>query len=173
VLYGIKSQTLSSVHRQAARATQEGGSAPWRIGGRDCSPDHRWPFRERETKMKIYNAAALAIILATSTASAMDDMLALNLGTVLGSEKLCGLTYDQAEIQAFIEKNVPARDMRFPNELVQMTQGTEYQNKSMSKSAVTAHCTQIARIAKSYGFTHQIPEPSCAVDPRNPNWCAR
>jgi hypothetical protein len=103
--------------------------------------------------MKIYQAATLALLLSTSAASAMDDtVLAANLGSVLGSEKLCGLTYDQAAIQAFIEKHVPARDMQFPSLLVLMTRGAESENESMSKSAVTAHCTQIARIAESYGF---------------------
>jgi hypothetical protein len=116
--------------------------------------------------MKIYQAATLALLLATSTASAMDDtVLAANLGSVLGSEKLCDLTYDHAAIQAFIEKTVSARDMGFPSLLVLMTRGAESENESMSKSAVTAHCTQIARIAKSYGFTHRWIQ-----DPLNENW---
>jgi hypothetical protein len=110
--------------------------------------------------MKIYQAAALALLLSTSAVSAMDDteersaVLALNLGSVLGSEKLCGFKYDQAAIRAFIEKNVSARDMGFPSSLEQMTRGAEAEYGSMSESAVTAHCAQIARIAKSYGFKH-------------------
>ncbi|QEE22649.1 signal recognition particle [Youhaiella tibetensis] len=78
--------------------------------------------------------------------------IATALGTVLASEKLCGLSYDQAAISAFIESNVPADDMDFPATLQMMIQGQGYNLKGMSESAKTAHCTQIARTAKSYKF---------------------
>lgn len=44
--------------------------------------------------------------------------------------------------------------MSFPSTLQLMTGGAEYELEEMSKSALTAHCTQIRRIAKSYGFIH-------------------
>jgi hypothetical protein len=74
----------------------------------------------------------------------------------LGSEEFCGLDYDQAAIQAFITKRVPADDMDFPPMLESMTTGTEVGNQTKSNSAKTAHCAQIARIAKSYGFTRPL-----------------
>lgn len=78
--------------------------------------------------------------------------IASNLGTVLGSEEACGLEYDQAAVASFIEAEVPADDMSFATTLQTMTMGQEYQLEDMSKSALTAHCTQISRVAKSYGF---------------------
>ena len=79
--------------------------------------------------------------------------LANSLGNVLASEEVCDLSYDQAAIAAFIEARVPADDLTFPSNLSLMTSGAAYQLKNMSVSAKTAHCTQAARIAKSYGFT--------------------
>jgi hypothetical protein len=90
--------------------------------------------------------------LASTPASATDQNLTLKLGSVLGSEEFCGLDYDQAAIEGFIEKNVSANDMGFAEELNMMTEGTKAQNESMSQSSKTAHCAQIRRVAKSYGF---------------------
>lgn len=78
--------------------------------------------------------------------------LANELGTVIGSEAACGLTFDQGAIAAFIEDEVAADDMGFASTLTMMVQGQEYMIEEMSKSARTAHCTQVARVAKSYGF---------------------
>jgi hypothetical protein len=49
---------------------------------------------------------------------------------------------------------VSEKDMNFPSTLQMMVMGSEAQNADMSPSAKTAHCTQIARIARSYGFIH-------------------
>jgi hypothetical protein len=84
----------------------------------------------------------------------MDSMaLAVNLGDVLASEAFCGLTYDQAAISAFIDKHVKADDMGFTSTLQMMTEGKEIDLQKMSPSAKTAHCAQIARVARAYGFT--------------------
>jgi hypothetical protein len=93
-------------------------------------------------------------VLSASAYAEDSSDLALALGTVLGSEEFCGLHYDQAAIQSFITKRVSPDDMDFPPLLESMTNGTEVGNRSKSNSAKTAHCAQIARIAKSYGFTH-------------------
>lgn len=98
-----------------------------------------------------------ALFLALPTiawAQSMETMeIATNLGSVLASEQKCGLSYSQPAIEAYIEKNVPADDMDFPSTLSMMTQGSEFQMRDMSQSALTAHCSQIKRVAKSYGFT--------------------
>ena len=83
---------------------------------------------------------------------ATDRNLSLQLGTLLGSEAFCGLTFDQSAIQAFIEKNVSADDMQFAAELETMTSGTQYENEQMSASAKIARWTQVRRVARSYGF---------------------
>lgn len=93
--------------------------------------------------------------LAASSATAQDFksmQLAHELGSVLASEDACSLSYDQAAIAAFIEKRVRADDMAFSGQLSLQTSGIGYQLKNMSTSAKTAHCTQIGRVAKSYGF---------------------
>ena len=96
--------------------------------------------------------ALTGVALSLKPAAATDGNLSLHLGTILGSEQFCGLTYDQSAIQAFIEKNVSADDMRFASELNSMATGTKYQNKEMTPSEKTARCTQIQRVAKSFGF---------------------
>lgn len=105
---------------------------------------------------KTVAAAGLALALPLAWAAeavAYDTMqMALNLGAVLAAEKPCGFAYDQAAIEAFIDKNVPADDMGFPAMLTTMTSGAEFELQSMSESQKTAHCRQVGRIAKSYGF---------------------
>lgn len=78
--------------------------------------------------------------------------MATELGSVLASEEACGLTFDQAAVAAFIEEKVPADDMGFTSTLSMMTKGQQFQIEEMSASSKTAHCTQIARVAASYGF---------------------
>lgn len=99
-------------------------------------------------------AAALAFAGAPAWAGDIESMqLANQLGAVLAAEELCGLSYDPAAIAAFIEKNVAADDMGFPGMLRLMTDGARAQGAGLSASGTTAHCTQMRRIAKSYGFT--------------------
>lgn len=98
-------------------------------------------------------AATVAAMLFATPAIADSMTTAVALGSVLASEEVCGLTYDQRAIEAYILKNVKADDMQFPSTLQTMTQGQMYQLKEMSKSQMTAHCSQIRRLAKSYGFT--------------------
>ncbi len=91
-----------------------------------------------------------------SSASATDlEMMEVinDLSTVIASEDFCGLTYDQAAIAAFVEAKVPADDMGFASSLNIQVTGSRYMNDKMTASAKTAHCTQITRVAKSYGFT--------------------
>lgn len=99
-------------------------------------------------------AASIAL---SGPALAMDDLersqLAMDLGSVLASEEPCGLTYSSGAIEKFIDQKVPADDMGFPSELSMMTSGAEFQIKEMTPAAKTAHCRQIKRVAKSFGFT--------------------
>lgn len=97
-----------------------------------------------------------ASIIGAGAASAQglqSMQIANDLGTVLASEEVCGLSYDQAAIEAFIAKKVSADDMSFASTLNMMVMGSEAQIGDMSASAKTAHCAQIRRVAKSYGFT--------------------
>lgn len=105
--------------------------------------------------MKKLVAASIAVIAISVPARADSMNTAVALGSVLASEEPCGLTYDQSAIEAYISKNVKADDMQFPSTLQMMTEGQKYQMKDMSASQMTAHCAQIKRLAKSYGFTAQ------------------
>lgn len=97
---------------------------------------------------------AATLLAAPAAAQDFKSMqLANELGSVLASEELCELQFDQSGIAAFIEKRVKPDDLAFAGNLKAMTSGNGYQLKSMSASAKTAHCTQIRRVAKSYGFT--------------------
>jgi len=78
--------------------------------------------------------------------------VALALGTVLGSEGFCNLSFDQAAIKRFVAAKVKQDDMQFPSTLTMMTEGTKFQNTQMSPSEKTAHCAQIERVARSYEF---------------------
>lgn len=105
-------------------------------------------------RVKLVALILLAGSISGVQAQDMKSMqLATQLGSVLASEELCGLAYDQAAIEAFIEKSVKADDMGFASTLKVMTSGQEFQNKSLTVSGKTAHCAQIRRVAKSYGFT--------------------
>lgn len=102
--------------------------------------------------LKTTLAAGLLLLISLSPAIADSDDIAMNLGNVIASEEYCGLSYDQEAIQSYIQKNVRADDMGFPGSLNLMISGSSYTIKQLSKSAKTAHCAQISRIAKSYQF---------------------
>jgi hypothetical protein len=70
-------------------------------------------------------SAAAFLFAAALPAHATDDEFAFQLGTILGSESFCGLSFDQAAIQALIEKKVSADDLQFAGELSIMTDGTK------------------------------------------------
>lgn len=74
------------------------------------------------------------------------------LGDVLASEQYCQLAYNEAAIQRFIAEKVPDTDMEFSGELMLMTQGMAFNLQNMSTSSKAAHCAQIERVSRSYGF---------------------
>lgn len=90
---------------------------------------------------------------AIAQGSSLETMeLAVSLGSILGSEQFCGLSFDQAAIQAFIDEKIPADDMGFASDLSMMTSGATFQQSGMSESSKTAHCAAVARTARHYGF---------------------
>lgn len=76
-----------------------------------------------------------------------------DLGAVIGSEKFCELTLDQTAIAAFIEQNIPAEEMDFPENLNMAVLGAQMYFESMSASTKVAYCTGMRRTAKAYGLT--------------------
>lgn len=99
----------------------------------------------------------VAALLAATPAFAWSDVDRIDaaeaIGSVLASEKFCGLLYRHDAIAAYIDKTVPADDMEFAGTLRTMTYSAGYDLEDMSGSQKAAHCAQIRRVAKSYGFT--------------------
>nr|WP_278520431.1 signal recognition particle [Brucella anthropi] len=99
--------------------------------------------------------AGLTVVGLCSIASAqkVDTWnIASGLGRVIASEEICGLSYSQQAIEKFIDEKVPADDLNFPGNLTIAIGGNTADLKAMSASQKTANCTQVKRIAKSYGF---------------------
>lgn len=101
--------------------------------------------------------AIAALAASSSFAFAWDSLermkVAHSIGSVLAAEEFCELTYNQEAIAGHIEKVVPADDMQFAGMLQTMTSGASYDLENMTGAQKAAHCTQIKRVAKSYGFT--------------------
>jgi len=100
--------------------------------------------------------AGLALLASGAVAHA-DDLatmqLASGLGSVLAAEEACGLSFDQSAIEKFITAKVPADNLNFSGTLNMMVSGAKLELDGMSPSQKTANCTQVKRVAKSYGFT--------------------
>lgn len=96
--------------------------------------------------------AAALCVAAPSLASADSIEFATHLGNMLASESLCGLSYKPEAIEALIAKKVKADDIEFPTTLNLMTSGSEYRIRDLTASAKVAHCAQVRRAAKAYGF---------------------
>lgn len=98
---------------------------------------------------------ALAIWLVTLpvTLQAQDsNKQAIELGSVLSSEQACGLAYNQAAIQAWVDENIEPTDMGFAGTLDVMRQSTERDIEEISASMLTANCRAVERVARQYGF---------------------
>jgi hypothetical protein len=109
-------------------------------------------LRKRYVRPFLTSLLTLGALGSASAASMESLNLARALGDVLASESFCGLSYNQDAIKKFIDEHVNKNDMEFSTTLRMMTDGSQYENDSMSVSEKTAHCAQITRVARSYGF---------------------
>jgi len=111
--------------------------------------------------MKSFFSALIGAFLIASLATpvgaqSLESMrIAQELGDVIGSEDACGLEYDQVAIEQFIDDRVRDDDMGFTSSLNLFTEGARYQFMEMSESSRTAHCRQIRRVARSFGFIQE------------------
>lgn len=104
-------------------------------------------------KLKLIGEAVLVVLAVAGPAAAETDMqLALDLGDVVGSEGICGMKFEQPAIAAFIEARVPADDTRFIGIMNTAANVMDKKFARFSASQQTAHCTQMRRVAKSFGF---------------------
>jgi hypothetical protein len=105
----------------------------------------------RETVLAVLGALCA---LAAIPARADDDpMLAYNLGDLLGSEEACGLHFDQAAIERFVEEKAPADDMGFMSHMTDAAAVKRDEISGYTQSERTAYCAQARQVAKSYRFT--------------------
>jgi hypothetical protein len=98
----------------------------------------------------------LVVVLAASApanAQSLRSLQAANdLGRIMASESFCGLSYDRAAIQTYIVKNVPSSDKGFPSLLQDIVAGHKALQHRMTVAQKTAHCSQVQRIGRDYGF---------------------
>lgn len=100
-----------------------------------------------------YLALISALLISPAAAQNFQSMqMATELGSILGAERVCRLSFDQAAIERWIDQNVDASDMGFPSTLSLMIQGGEFQAQSMQGNALAAHCRSVERTARHFGF---------------------
>lgn len=75
-----------------------------------------------------------------------------NLGTLLASEGMCDLAYNQNSIEAFIDENVPTSRMEFPSNLKSAVMLAEFSLSDITESEKTAHCRAVENAARHYRF---------------------
>jgi hypothetical protein len=109
---------------------------------------------QRAITRTLMTVAALALLSAPANGKGeLESMnLAMALGGVLASENVCGLAYKHDAIRKFIDTKVPADDLKFAGIFGNGGSGRAYTIKEVSESTKVAHCRQIERVAKSYGF---------------------
>jgi hypothetical protein len=105
-------------------------------------------------KMRRVLVGAAALIAAWAGVAAAQDMsmLAYELGDVIGSERGCNLSFDQAAIERFIEANAPSGDMGFMSDMNGAADLMADKFAEFTASQKTAHCAQVRRVAKANGF---------------------
>src|ERR1700730_7718137 len=67
----------------------------------------------------------------------------LSLADVLASEQFCGLNYNTAAVQIFIDKLNTPDDPDFTSILQTLTRSARIDNEKMTPSDKTAQCTQV------------------------------
>jgi hypothetical protein len=89
-----------------------------------------------ETIVKSIILVLSTVCLLSTVAKSEDSVqVALQLGTIIGSEKACHLKLDQNAIRQFVNDHVTEADLSFPATLNTMIGGTESNIENMSESA--------------------------------------
>lgn len=99
--------------------------------------------------------AAVVAVAASHSAGAETVSKAkatIELGSIFGSEKICGLSLNQDAITAWIAANVSPEEMGFADSLNGAATFQAHLYSEQSTTARAAHCAAITRTAKHYGF---------------------
>ena len=103
-------------------------------------------------RLAVFAVIALAAQPAFAWSETEQYDAASQLGSVIAAEGFCDMAYNQSAISAYIESTVPADDMGFASLLDTTGDIAAYNQEGMAQSQKTAHCTQMRRVAKSFGF---------------------
>jgi len=99
-------------------------------------------------------ALCLSGFLAPAAGADELDDFTTGMADLLAGESYCGLSYDQDALAALIASKVPADDMGW----TQMLAGIKFLSgerlKRFTPSEKTVHCTQLNRLAQSFGLVH-------------------
>ena len=91
--------------------------------------------------------------LAASGHAANATRVALTLGDLAGSEKICEIEIDTSALARYIEQVVPPDDMDFASTMHAASEIMPNKFAKMSATMQAAHCLQMRRIAKSLGIS--------------------
>jgi hypothetical protein len=102
-----------------------------------------------------FRAILIAILCSSGSLANADSFSTTEkIAKVIAAEEFCSLKHNHNAIQAWIENNVPADDMAFPENLNFALSLAKDDQSSPSETAKTAYCRQISQIAKHYSFSN-------------------
>lgn len=98
--------------------------------------------------------AVLVLVGSTALADEYPDqfIFASQLGTLLGSELPCGMSYDIQAVNAYIDANADPKDLSVLSQLNFHTFSTKGGLETMDATAKAAQCRVAARSAAALGF---------------------
>lgn len=101
-----------------------------------------------------YFAFLIVLIGSGSHAQPYKDptALAVELGSILGSESACDLDFDNEAIKAYLKDNANPDDLSLPNALSMMTDGTRIQLEAKTPAQLAAHCQLVRQSAGKIGI---------------------
>lgn len=99
---------------------------------------------------------AIVLIFASAadaqTAADRAAQAALDLGSALGAERPCGLTYDPAKVSSFIKSRIPPGDAYIAGAMTTASSATKAQIGEMSATEKLAYCQVMERSARASGL---------------------
>ena len=96
----------------------------------------------------------LAGVLVATVASADSYDVARQLGAFLGSEKICKLQINYAQVQRYIREKGAGEDLDFAGELRSQAELVAYRYNEMTTAMQVAHCEQMTRAGKALELTN-------------------
>jgi hypothetical protein len=98
-----------------------------------------------------YALAVLGLLTSIARSNQLDrDMMLAEIGTIVGSEKACGLHFNQGALERFVTKFIEPEDLHFTSMFNIYVETTAYQLRNMSPAALTVHCAQIRQVVHQF-----------------------